>query len=180
MKNLTKLMILAATLSCLTACGGGGGSDQVGPDYSGAWTGYVDLVSNTCPRQIPDEFQYIYLLHNVDQGTSEDALGNQILDLVLSDGTDTYVGVGELEAPLGNGDTFSVTGSSHELPGFLNNYRCIEVIDFNYDAIKFEDKAAVGYQAFAGFVTRHSSITCTKGSEVKTCDVTYVGTATNY
>lgn len=153
----------------LVGCGGDGGGSRRVPNYAGAWSGGVSLISNSCPRQIPDEFLYISFLHNVDQGTSEDAQGNLLLDIVLNDGIDTFVGIGEVDEN-GMGNKFSATGSPHELPGFLNSYRCIEILDFEYDSIDFEFDTA-------GFVTRHSSITCTRNTEVKTCDVTYTGSA---
>ncbi|MBX7136706.1 MAG: hypothetical protein K1X83_01895 [Oligoflexia bacterium] len=153
---------------CLFGCGGGGG-EPAAPHYAGSWSGGVSLVSNSCPRAIPEEFRYISFLHNVEQGISEDALGNVLVDIVLNDGSDTFVGIGERDAN-GAGSKFSASGSPHELPGFLSHYTCIEILDFNYDAIDFVSLTA-------GFVTRHSTITCTRGSEIKTCDVTYTGSA---
>ena len=164
--------ILFSSLAIMTlglaGCGGGGG-DPVAPHYSGSWNGWVSLVSNTCERAIPEEFKSISFLHNVEQGVSEDALGNVLVDIVLNDGTDTFVGIGERDAN-GSGSKFSATGSPHELPGFLSHYTCIETLDFDYDSIDFTSQTA-------GFVTRHSSITCTRGSDIKTCDVTYTGSA---
>ena len=152
--------------------GCGGGVDSSAPNYAGSWNTSVTLVSNSCARQIPTEFQYLSALHNVNQSSSEDSLGNQILDIVLEDGIDTYVGVGQIGSE-GQGDSFSATGSPHELPGFLNSFVCIEVINFDYDSISEDEN---GYRN-AGFVTRHSSISCRRGAEIKTCDVTYTGSA---
>lgn len=171
--KLSSMFIISVLIS-LTACGGGGG-DKL-PKYAGAWSGYVSLVSNTCPRQIPEEFLSISFLHNVDQGVSEDSFGNKTLDIVLNDGTDTYVGVGEFKNPTSVDDSFSAEGTPHELPGFLSGYRCIEVIDFSYESIEYAD-GNINYYDYAGYVQRHSTITCTKGTEVRTCDVTYTGSA---
>ncbi len=160
---------------CLIGCGGGGGDDFATPNYAGAWNTYVSLVNNSCPRAIPEEFLAISVLHNVHQNLSEDSLGNHILDIVLDDGVDTYVGVGEIGTN-GIGNRFSVTGSPHELPGFLNSFTCIEILNFDYDSItkgELEDR-------YANFVTRHSSITCRRGDEIQTCDVTYTGSSISY
>ena len=173
LKNVRFISVLAAFLSlALAGCGGGGGGDDIPvPNYAGGWNTYVSLVDNTCPREIPTEFRSLYLLHNVNQGVSRDSQGNFILDVVLDDGKDTYDGVGEIGTNA-DGDRFSVTGSPHELPGFLSGYTCIEIINFDYDSISRQPGSV-----FANYVTRHSSITCTKGTEVKTCDVNYTGNA---
>ena len=171
---MRELSILLICLSTLCACGGGGGSDTVIPNYLGAWRGWVDLVSNTCPRAIPEEFQHISFLHNVNQGLSEDALGNLLLDIVLEDGVESYTGIGEIGTD-GDGDSFSVTGSVHLLPGFLDSFDCREVIDFEYEAIDLTEEEF--RSGSAGFVTRHSSITCIREEEIQTCDVTYTGSA---
>ncbi len=162
-----KFLVIISLL--LISCGGGGSAGHKVPNYSGAWSGGVSLVSNSCPRAIPEEFKYISTLHNVEQDSSEDSLGNLILDIVLNDGSDTYVGVGEVDEN-GEGHAFSATGEAHELPGFLSGYVCIETIDFSYESVDFVNNTA-------GFVTRHSTITCTRGTSVKNCDVTYTGSA---
>ncbi len=173
-KSLLKLFVILPYSSLLLlGCGGGGGSST--PNYAGSWNTSVTLVSNSCARQIPAEFQYLSALHNVNQSSSEDSLGNQILDIVLEDGIDTYVGVGQIGSEA-QGDSFSATGSPHELPGFLNSYLCIEVINFDYDSITEDENGNMN----AGFVTRHSSISCRRGTEIKTCDVTYTGSAYGY
>ena len=173
--DMRKKLIIAilVLIAGLTNCGGGGGGSSLkAPNYAGSWSGGVSLVSNTCPRAIPEEFKYIQFLHNVDQGVSENANGNTIVEVVLFDGSDTFTGLGQVDAN-GLGDSFSTTGSPHELPGFLNSYTCIEILDYEYDSIEFFEDPN-NYDT-AGFVTRHSSIKCTRGSEVKTCDVTYTG-----
>ncbi len=162
--NLLATGLIVAT----TGCGGGGGGSGV-PNYSGAWNGWVSLVSNTCARTIPDEFKSINILHDVQQAKSVDADGNVTLDVVLYDAIDTYVGLGEVRAD-GTGNSFSVTGAPHELPGFLSGYTCIEILDFSYQSIDFSS-------GNAGFVERHSSIECTKGNSKQTCDVSYTGSA---
>ncbi len=169
MKN-KKSMILQALIMFTIACGGsgGGGSADV-PHYSGAWSGGVSLISNSCSRVIPDQFQYLYFLHNVNQAENEDAQGNKSIEIVLDDGIDTYTGLGELDEN-SQGHRFSVTGNPHPLADFISGYQCIEILDFDYSALDFSTDTA-------GFVARHSSITCTKGNEVKTCDVTYTGSA---
>ena len=165
--KIVKCLLFIGAIGLLSSCGGGGGGDPKAPRYAGAWSGWVGLISNSCPRAIPEEFQSISLLHNVDQGVSKGDQGNTLVDIVLDDGIDTYVGVGEVDAQ-GEGNAFSATGSAHELPGFLNSYVCIETIDFTYESIDFANNTA-------GFVTRHSSIVCTRGNNVRTCDVTYTG-----
>lgn len=153
----------------LSACSGGGGGDGDVPVYAGAWSGGVSLVANSCPRAIPEEFTFLSTLHNVDQSVSEGANGSRSMEVVLDDGVDTYVGLGELDSN-GNGHSFSVTASAHLLPGFLDGYSCTEVIDFDYSAIDFTTDTA-------GFIQRHSSIKCTSGKKTITCDVTYTGSA---
>lgn len=178
--KINKIKIISIFLLPLVSAscgggGGGGGSDL--PDYSGAWTTYVNLASNTCPRVIPDQFLSINALHNVNQALNEDSQGNQILDIVIEDGADTFVGVGSLNRN-GEGHSFTATGSPHELPGFLKNFKCIETIDYNYDAVLLEPNEYGDYTA--GFVERHSTIICTKGTDVRTCDVSYTGTSYSY
>jgi hypothetical protein len=123
---------------------------------------------------IPDQFLSINVLHNVKQALNEDSQGNQILDIVIEDGADTFVGVGSLNRN-GEGYSFTATGSPHELPGFLNNFKCIETIDFSYDSISLVPDEYRGVTA--GYVERHSTIICTKGTDIRTCDVTYTGTS---
>jgi len=173
--KINKIKIIPIFLIPLlsASCGGGGGGSDV-PDYSGAWNTYVNLASNTCPRVIPDQFLSINALHNVKQALNEDSQGNQILDIVIEDGADTFVGVGSLNRN-GEGYSFTATGSPHELPGFLNNFKCIETIDFSYDSISLVPDEYRGVTA--GYVERHSTIICTKGTDIRTCDVTYTGTS---
>ncbi len=164
------LFSLSVTLPLvLSACSGGGGGDGDVPVYAGAWSGGVSLVGNTCPRTIPDEFTFLSTLHNVDQSVDEGANGTRSMEVVLDDGVDTYVGLGELDSK-GNGHSFSVTGSAHVLPGFIEGYSCTEIIDFDYSAIDFTTDTA-------GFVQRHSSIECTSGKKKISCDVTYTGSS---
>jgi hypothetical protein len=174
--TVRSLLLIAIFYS---GCGGGGGGETpLVPNYAGAWSGRVDLVNNTCPRLIPDEFLSISFLHNVNQGVTRDALGNILLDVVLDDGRDTFVGIGQVDAR-GKGSSFSVSGSTNVLPGFIDNFICREIIDYQYDAIEFPpdtDDASFSF-TIAGFVNRHSSITCTRGNEIVTCDVTYTGQA---
>lgn len=177
MKKLLPVTTYILLTFIVSGCGGSGGSDLDLPDYSGSWNILVNLVSNTCPRQIPDEFKSISALHNVNQSVSGDSLGNEILDVVLDDGSDTYAGVGQtgVTSPA---DSFSATGSPHELPGFLASYTCIEVINYDYDSINLTPDEYGN--VYAGYVTRHSSITCTRGTSIKTCDVTYTGSGYGY
>ena len=174
MERITYLISLVVYLVFIgIACGGSGGGSEV-PQYAGAWQGTVRLVSNSCPREIPDEFEFISFRHNVNQGVSKDALGNLLLDVVLDDGIDTFVGIGQVDSD-GNGNSFSTTGTPHLLPGFLEGFECREIIDFQYDVIEFEDDGFSS--AFAGFVSRHSSISCTQRERILNCDVTYTGSA---
>ncbi len=174
MRHRLALQVLLLASLLVTGCGSSGGSTARFPSYAGVWRGVVELVNNTCARSIPQEAMTIELFHNVAQGMSEDVLGNVFLDVVLTDGVDTYVGIGELDEA-DRGDSFSTTGSPQLLPGFLEGFVCREVIDFSYEVIDFGagDNAA----ATAGFVTRNSSVTCTRDTEIQTCDVTYIGSA---
>lgn len=160
--NLTFILVL------ISGCGGGGGSSKL-PNYAGAWSGGVSLIDNSCARAIPSEFQYISTLHNVEQGVFYSEAGDPLIDIVLNDGRDTYTGIGEVDQN-GDGHHFTVTGSPHELPGFLSGYTCIEIIDFDYNSIDLANDST-------GYLARHSSITCTRGNSIKTCDVTYTGSA---
>lgn len=169
----TLLILMTITVQ---ACGGGGGGSDL-PDYSGSWNINVNLVSNTCPRPIPDQFLSISALHNVNQNISGDSLGNEIIDIVLDDGSDTYVGVGQTGANA-PADAFSATGTPHELPGFINGLTCIETINFDYDSINLSPDEYGN--VYAGYVTRHSSITCSKGTTIKNCDVVYTGSGYGY
>jgi len=171
MKYLNTLAIL---MFSLTSCGGGGSSESEVPNYSGSWQGYVSLVSNTCPRQIPDEFRSLDILHNVNQSTSEDALGNKFVDIVIEDGKDTYIGIGDsdINTPA---KSFRATGNPNELPGFLKNFTCIEILSFQYSSVNTTPDEA-GFVR-AGYLERQSTITCSNSKEVKTCDVTYTGNA---
>ena len=170
-----KMKLILIILVFLASCGGSGGNSYESPDYSGSWDTSLKLVSNTCPREIPDTFKTLNYLQNLNQNLTSDSLGNQILDVVMVDGIDTYVGVGQLNRH-NEGYSFSVTGTPHELPNFLSDYNCIEIIDFNFDAISFlTQNGALKHNS--EFVERHSSITCTKDKEIKTCDVTYTGTS---
>lgn len=166
-KKIANLLVICGFFSC-----GGSGGEGIGnvPNYSGSWSGGVSLVDNTCPRIIPEQFVNLYTLHNVNQEVNIDSNGNKSIEIVLDDGKDTYAGLGEIDAN-GNGNRFTVTGTKHVLPGFLNAYNCTEVIDFDYSAIDFSNSTA-------GFVARHSTIECIKKNSTKiTCDVTYTGSS---
>lgn len=169
-KNIIRFPFAAALLM-MPACGGGG--DEV-PNYAGAWNINVSVVSNTCPRQIPEEFVTILNLHNVNQSLVEDQDGEDSLEIVLEDGTDTYYGLGNLNRN-GGGYSFSVTGTPHELSDFIRGFTCIESIDYSFDSMNLtpDDLNTV----YANYVVRHSTIICNKGSDVRTCDVTYTGSA---
>lgn len=167
-------LALAFLALSLNSCGSSGSEKEIRiPDYAGAWSASVELVSNTCPRQIPEQFLEINARHKVEQylNRDTDSQGNEQLSLTvtLDDGSDTYQGLGEINAA-GQGDSFSVTGSEHELSNFLKNYRCSEILDYEYSAIDFS-------RDIAGFVKRHSSINCKNSNSSLTCDVTYTGSA---
>lgn len=160
--------VWGSVVCLLASCGGGGDAANV-PRYAGSWSGSVSLAFNDCPRQIPDEFLNLYLLHNVDQAEVSGSNDESALEIVVDDGGDTYVGLGQVKAD-GTGNRFSVTGTPHELPGFLSGFRCVEIIDFSYQSIDFSSSTA-------GYVERHSSITCTRGEETQRCDVNYTGSS---
>jgi len=171
MRNLNTLPLILCTF---IACGGSGSSEADVPNYSGAWSGNVSLVSNTCPRQIPDEFISINILHNVTQSTSEDALGNKFVDIVIEDGKDSYIGVGESDISKPT-LSFRATGNPNELPGFLKGFTCIEILSFQYSSVNTTPDNSGFVQA--GYLERQSTITCSNSKEVRNCDVTYTGTA---
>lgn len=162
---------LVFVLVVFSSCSGGGNEGFKVPDYTGVWSGNVSLKTNSCDRVIPSEFENISIFHNVNQEPVE-VDGVLSLEVVLDDGIETFLGHGQVDGN-GSGDSFNVVGEAHELPGFISGFRCLETLDFTYDSIKVDTNIG----GSTAFVLRHSTITCSKGKEVRTCDVNYVGTA---
>lgn len=158
--------IFAASLNVtlLTGCGGGSGNDTALTDTLGKWTGSVNLSENSCPRDLPEEFNTIFFTHKVSMVLTS----NDKADLTLTDSDRACYALG---ADTNQNEFFAVCPEA-TLPDFIDGHECREELTWHYTVFD-----PVGTNS-VNPVTRTSRIGCYIGSEIQfVCLVEYRGTA---